>query len=142
MSIMQGALVGRLVARLGEEKLITIGTFTMIFGLGLMPFAPSMMTYCCVIGLMSFGAGVNNPSITGLLSRSCNVDEQGGIMGVAQSMASLARVLGPVWGGFAFGSIGMHWPFVSAGILMALACLMSLKYLAARRNALQITGTP
>jgi MFS family permease len=79
--------------------------------------------------LMSFGAGVNNPSITGLLSRSSSLDEQGGIMGIAQSTSSLARVLGPVWGGYTFGSIGIRWPFISAGLLMGLAFLISVKRL-------------
>jgi multidrug resistance protein len=129
MSLMQGTLVGRLVKRLGEGRLISLGTFTMIFGIGLMPFAPNMLIYCGIIALMSFGAGVNNPSITGLLSRSSSLDEQGGIMGIAQSTASLARVLGPVWGGYTFGSIGIRWPFISAGLLMGLAFLISVKRL-------------
>ncbi len=137
MSVMQGTLVGRLVRRLGEGRLISLGTFTMIFGLGLMPFAPNMVIYCGIIALMSFGAGVNNPSITGLLSRSSGLDEQGGIMGIAQSTASLARVLGPMWGGYTFGSIGIRWPFVSAGLLMGLAFIMSVTRLSAKRASYQ-----
>ncbi|MBZ5496198.1 MAG: MFS transporter [Acidobacteriia bacterium] len=126
MSVMQGVLVGRLVRRLGERRLIVLGTFTMIFGLGLMPFSPNMTAYCLILTAVSFGAGINNPSITGLLSRSCNIDEQGGIMGIAQSMASLGRILGPLWGGYAFKAFGIVSPFVTAGLFMGLAFLLSL----------------
>ncbi len=127
MSLMQGVLVGRFVRAWGERWCIVLGTFTMIFGLGLMPFAPSIGVYCGVIALLSFGTGVNNPSITGLLSRSSHIDEQGGIMGIAQSLASLGRIVGPIWGGYTFDVFGFRWPFLSAAFLMGIAFLLSLK---------------
>jgi len=126
MSVMQGVLVGPLAKRLGERRLIVLGTFTMIFGLGLMPYALNMPTYCLILALLSFGAGINNPSISALLSKSCKTDEQGGIMGIAQSMASLGRILGPLWGGYAFGAFGVVSPFLTAGMFMGLAFLLSL----------------
>jgi MFS transporter, DHA1 family, tetracycline resistance protein len=133
MSLIQGLLVGRLVRRFGESLCITAGTFTMIFGLGLLPFAPSMPLYCGIIGILSFGTGINNPSIAGLLSRSSHADEQGGIMGIAQSMASLGRILGPIWGGYTFDAFGHRWPFLSAGLFMIVAFLMSLQNLTTSR---------
>ena len=129
MSLMQGVLVGRFVKLWGERWCIVLGTFTMIFGLGLLPFAPNIAFYCGIIALLSFGTGINNPSIAGLLSRSSHVEEQGGIMGIAQSMASLGRIVGPIWGGYAFGALGFRWPFVSAAVLMTLAFLLGLKSL-------------
>jgi multidrug resistance protein len=129
MSLMQGVLVGRFVKLWGERWCIVLGTFTMIFGLGLLPFAPNIALYCGVIALLSFGTGINNPSIAGLLSRSSHADEQGGIMGIAQSMASLGRIIGPIWGGYAFGAFGFRWPFISAALFMTLAFLLGLKSL-------------
>ncbi len=130
ISLMQGVLIGKFVKRWGESRCIVAGTLTMALGLGLMPFAPNMALYCLTISLLSFGAGVNNPSIAGLLSRSSHVDEQGGVMGIAQSMASLGRILGPVWGGYTFDALGFRWPFLSAAMFMALAFGLSLKNLA------------
>jgi DHA1 family tetracycline resistance protein-like MFS transporter len=135
MSLMQGLLVGKIVRRLGEKLCISLGTFILIFGLGLMPFAPNMIFYCAINGSMAFGTGINNPAVNALLSRSAHADEQGGIMGIAQSMASMGRILGPLWGGYSFGAIGPKWPFISAGLLMALAFLMSLKNLASNFSA-------
>jgi multidrug resistance protein len=134
MVVMQGAMVGRLARMFGEKALIMAGTFCMVFGLGLMPFAPSIPAYCAIIALLSFGAGINNPSITSLLSRSSRSEEQGGILGITQSMASLGRILGPMWGGYTFGSIGEQWPFLSGGILMSLAFVLSLKNPAGNRT--------
>ncbi|MGD0310569.1 MAG: MFS transporter [Acidobacteriota bacterium] len=126
MSVTQGLVVGRLARRLGERWLIVLGTFTMIFGLGLMPFTPNMPAYCFILAILSFGAGINNPSISALLSKSSGIDEQGGIMGIAQSMASLGRILGPAWGGYAFDVLGVPAPFITGGLFMGLAFLLSL----------------
>jgi predicted MFS family arabinose efflux permease len=46
-------------------------------------------------------------------------------MGIAQSMANLGRVLGPMWGGYSFDAYGVVSPFVTAGLFMALAFLLS-----------------
>jgi len=133
MVLVQGVLVGRLVRAFGERTLMAAGTFCMIFGLALMPFAPGMPVYCAVIALLSFGAGINNPSVTALLSRSSGVEEQGGIMGVAQSLASLGRILGPLWGGYTFGKFGEEWPFLTGAMIMSLAFILSIVHCARTR---------
>jgi predicted MFS family arabinose efflux permease len=130
MSVMQGVIVGRAVRRFGEKLCIVFGTFVMIFCLALMPFAPNLAVYCIITGLLSAGAGINNPALTGLLSRSSSTDEQGGILGIAQSLSSLGRILGPAWGGYVSDGFGLPWPFLSGGLFMALAFLLSLKNLA------------
>lgn len=127
MSVSQGIIVGRAVKRFGEKKCIVFGTFAMIFGLVLMPFAPNLLSYLAIIVLLAIAAGINNPSVSGLLSRISGIDEQGGIMGTAQSLSSLGRILGPAWGGFVCGALGMHWPFISGGLLMVMAFILSLR---------------
>ncbi|PYV10190.1 MAG: tetracycline resistance MFS efflux pump [Acidobacteria bacterium] len=128
ISVIQGVLVGRVVKRLGEGLCISLGTLMMVFGLSLMPAAPNVAVYCGILALIAFGTGINNPSITSLLSRSTSIDEQGGILGLAQSVGSLGRILGPMWGGFTFG-LDMRWPFLTGGAFMALAFLLSLRNL-------------
>jgi MFS transporter, DHA1 family, tetracycline resistance protein len=131
MSVTQGILIGRAVKRFGEKLCICFGTFIMIFGLVLMPFAPNLPSYYVIIGLLAVGAGINNPSVSGLLSRVTATHEQGKIMGIAQSLSSLGRILGPAWGGFSCGAFGIRWPFISGGLLMGLAFILSLKNLTA-----------
>ena len=48
------------------------------------------------------------------------------MLGVSQSLASLARVIGPAWGGFLFDRAGMTAPFVSASLVMLLAFSLSV----------------
>jgi MFS transporter, DHA1 family, tetracycline resistance protein len=135
MSLTQGLLIGRAVKRFGEKLCICFGTFIMIFGLVLMPFAPNLPSYFAIIGLLAVGAGINNPSVSGLLSRVSAANEQGEVMGITQSLSSLGRILGPAWGGFTCGALGIRWPFISGGLLMGLAFILSLKNLAASENS-------
>jgi MFS family permease len=41
--------------------------------------------------------------------------EQGIAMGVTQSLGSLARIAGPLYGGITYAQINMYFPFISAG---------------------------
>ena len=128
MSFVQGVLVGRAARRFGEKLCISMGTFLMVFGLALMPSAPNLPVYCTILALLVLGLGINTPSINALLSRYSPVEEQGGILGVAQSAAAMGRILGPMWGGFTFG-LDIHWPFLTGSLFMALAFALSLKNL-------------
>jgi predicted MFS family arabinose efflux permease len=98
----------------------------MIFGLGLLPFSPSLRYLLLTLVVLTFGNGVTNPSITSLISQITGAEDQGGILGVTQSLASLARILGPAWGGFTFDRLGFQYPYVTGSIFMALAFAMSL----------------
>jgi predicted MFS family arabinose efflux permease len=61
-----------------------------------------------------------------LISRLSDRDDQGGVLGVSQSLASLARVIGPAWGGFLFDRFGIRAPFVWAAAAMGFACVISV----------------
>ena len=126
ITIMQGVLIGRLVKKFGELKLVVIGLFSMIFGLGLLPFSPSLRYLLLTLVILTFGSGVANPSITSLISQVTGAEYQGGILGVTQSLASLARILGPAWGGFTFDRLGFQYPYITGGIFMTLAFAISL----------------
>ena len=130
ITIVQGGLTGRLARRFGERRLISAGLFCMIFGLGLLPYSPGLKSLLLVLVVLVGGHGFTNPSISSLISQSASTEDQGSILGVAQSLASLARILGPVWGGFTFDALGFQYPYLSGGLFMAVA--FSLSFLAAK----------
>lgn len=125
MVIVQGMLIGPLARRYGEKLLVIAGTTLLVPSLGLLPFAPSLGILLLLSGIMAFGSGISVPSISSLISQGVSPEEQGGIMGVTQSLGSLARVVGPLWGGFTFGTISHTAPYWSAAILMAGAVLIA-----------------
>ena len=50
-------------------------------------------------------------------------DRRGGVLGLQQSAGGLARVVGPVLFGYAFGHIGIAVPYLGGAVLMVLAAL-------------------
>ena len=64
--------------------------------------------------------------LSSLISKSSGTHEQGGVLGVSQSVGSLARILGPVWGGIVFDYAGPAGPYVSTAALMLVAFAVAL----------------
>jgi len=125
LAIVQGALVGRVVKRMGERRLIPLAIFAIALGIGLIPYAWSIPTLLGALGVLALGMGFNNPSLTSMVSRLSHPDDQGGMLGLASSLASLGRVVGPAWGGYLYDSYGMTTPYLSAAGLMLLAFAVS-----------------
>ncbi|HEX2521936.1 MAG TPA: MFS transporter [Terriglobia bacterium] len=126
ITIVQGGLTGRLARTLGERRMISAGLFCMIFGLGLLPYSLGLKSLLLVLVVLVGGHGSTNPCISSLMSQAATAEDQGGILGVAQSLASLARILGPVWGGFTFDAFGFQYPYLTGSLFMAVAFSLSL----------------
>ena len=126
LATVQGVLVGRVVSRVGEHRLVPAAIFVMALALAAHAFAPTVPFLMAAMGLLAAGMGFNSPSILSMISRLSDPTDQGTMLGVSQSLASLARIVGPVWGGFVFDRFGITVPFLSSAALMLVACLLSV----------------
>jgi DHA1 family tetracycline resistance protein-like MFS transporter len=133
--IVQGVLIRPLTKYFDEKKLFIAGNFIMALGLGAIPYSqqslPFLLTSLLFLG---FGNGLNQPICLSLVSKYTDPDEQGGILGINQSLASLARFLGPSWGGLVYERIGYPAPFLTGGSFMILTTVLSFKLLQSKFN--------
>jgi DHA1 family tetracycline resistance protein-like MFS transporter len=134
LALVQGVLVHKVVRRLGEARLIPAAILCIALGLGLVPFAWSVPTLLVALGVLAAGMGFNSPALTSMVSRLSDPNDQGGILGLASSLASLGRVFGPAWGGYLYDSYGMTTPYVSASGLMLVAFAVSFVGLSRLRH--------
>ena len=112
----------------------TGGAVTAIAGFLLLAFAAQRDDFNLLIGAMALevvGFAFVNPSLQSLLSRRSDPREQGSILGLGQSMTSLARIMGPVFG-VSFFARRQDLPYWSATALMVVGLIMIL--IAARRG--------
>lgn len=116
----QGGAIGRLAARFGERRLVSAGAILLALGLGAVPFVQHVSLLVAAIALAGAGFSLVSPALNSLISLEAAESERGGIMGIARSSTTLARVLGPAWAGAIFGLIGKDAPFISGGLLMVL----------------------
>jgi len=64
-----------------------------------------------------------------MISKYSPDKEQGAILGINQSLSALARVFGPLWGGFSYQVLGYQFPFITGGIIMLFTFLFSVSKL-------------
>ncbi|HEY0171289.1 MAG TPA: MFS transporter [Pyrinomonadaceae bacterium] len=98
-AVVQGGLIGRLVKAFGEPSLVIAGALMFAASLVLIPLTgPGTGTAALLSlgALFALGNGLATPSLTSLASKSAGAGERGGVLGVTQSVASLARVVGPL----------------------------------------------
>jgi len=123
MAFTQGFLIRKLLPVFGEVQLIKFGAVS--FGLGMLTVGLSYRVEMMALGMtaLALGSGLFNPSVLGLVSLKSSKDEQGEVMGVMQSLAAIARILGPPVGGFLYGVVGSSSPFLLATALAVLVWL-------------------
>jgi len=141
LALVQGVLVGRIVARVGERRLIPIALATMGMAIAAVPFSLGIPTLMIALGALAIGMGLNSPSLSSMVSRLSDPGDQGGVLGLAQSLASLGRVVGPVWGGFLFDRFGITVPYIGAATLMMVAFAVALGSLSEPKAA-QLQAQP
>ena len=127
--IVQGFLVGKVVKRIGEHHIVPASLALVAIGLLMIPGTRSVAALLVANGVMAVGMGFNSPSLMSLVSRYTAAEDQGGVMGLTQSLNSLARIIGPMWGGFAFDHLGIGMPYISAAAVMAVASAISIRAL-------------
>lgn len=126
-AIAQGRLIGPFVERSGERRVAARGALLMAAALmGLVWFAGLWATIFLLVPF-GLGWGMLAPSMQSLMSRRAGHEEQGEVLGVNQSMGSLARVLGPVAGGWVFGALGYRSEFALSAALVVLAAAWILR---------------
>jgi MFS family permease len=114
---------------LSEIKLIAVGSFFMIAGLGLMPYGGNFAGLVVIVLLLSFGTGILQPTLLSMISESAPEAEQGITLGLNQSFSAFGRVLGPLWGGFAFEYMGYQFPFLTGAAFTSIILIAALFYL-------------
>ena len=84
----------------------------------------TMILVFAALALAVMGFAFLTPSAQALISRRTNLNQQGEILGVNQSAAALARILGPPIG-ISLLKLNPLWPYIfGAGLLVMMLPLM------------------
>jgi MFS transporter, DHA1 family, tetracycline resistance protein len=137
--IVQGALIGPVVGRIGERNSLIAGLLFGIAGFLVFGLASSGPAFLLGIPLMALW-GFASPSALGLMSRRVGPSEQGSLQGANSSVMGIANMVGPGLFAWTFATaIGIRheWhlpgaPFMLAAALLAIAATAA--WAAARPN--------
>jgi len=124
LTVVQGGLVRRLAGRVSDAMLATAGTLVSVVGFLFLARAGETGSLGMLWGALTTvvtGFAFITPSLNSLISRRSDPAKQGSIMGVAQSISSLARIVGPIAGLMLFHlqpPSSASWPLWLAAALM------------------------
>jgi MFS transporter, DHA1 family, tetracycline resistance protein len=124
-SLVQGGLVRRIARRASELTLawiggaLSVGGFVMLATLSRHGLAWHMASVTVEISGIAFMM----PAVTSLISRRCDPSKQGGMLGLSDSVNTMARIAGMTWGVTLFRRL-FTLPFWTAAVVMIVATLL------------------
>lgn len=121
-------LVGPLVARFGEGRLVVAGTL-LLLGSALGISTGSLALVLVAVVLYALGYAMSWPSLQTILTRFSPAESAGGLLGLFQSAFSLAFIISPAIAGLLLEQLGPRAIFQGGAILMALATLLGIQLL-------------
>jgi DHA1 family tetracycline resistance protein-like MFS transporter len=97
--ILQGGILGRLVKKFGEARLVIAGFLAVLIAYALLGFIGTLVWLVVVTTISAFGNGVLRPAITSEITQQVGRHEQGIALGISGSLNSLAMTVAPPVGG-------------------------------------------
>jgi DHA1 family tetracycline resistance protein-like MFS transporter len=104
-----------LLKKFSSLKILEIALFAFTVFSVCITFQKHLWVVVSLLGACGVVGGVAWPICSALISNLASKDSQGKIMGISQSMQSLAMAISPVIGGFS-DQLYSHLPFILAGV--------------------------
>ncbi|NTW53353.1 MAG: MFS transporter [Chlorobaculum sp.] len=126
--IVQGMMLPKMSKKYGEHKLMVIGHITSFVGVFFVPFVPMNSLFTVGLGVLLFfaiGTSLVHPLNISMISLYSYKQKQGQVMGFAQSVNALARILGPFSGSILYG-MDHRFPYYLAGALTVVGTFISM----------------
>ena len=98
-AVIQGGGIGSLVKTFGESKLVQMGFAAMALGFALLSGSYQISYLLVSIALLTFGSAVLRPSLTSLITTRAARHRQGMVIGLMQSLMSIAQIIAPIIAG-------------------------------------------
>jgi DHA1 family tetracycline resistance protein-like MFS transporter len=121
--IVQGGLIKRIVAALGERRAVLFGTACGTLGFLAYGLAPTGYWFWAAMPLAALW-GVANPAIQAIMTHHVEAHEQGKLQGALGALNSIAGMLAPIAFTQVFASVARHGQVAWAGATFWLASAM------------------
>ena len=125
--LVQVKLLPAVVDRWGEGRTLQAGLVVNAAGLAVLAVVESFAVLVPALLLLVVGQGLVSPTLSSILAGKVSADRRGGVLGVQQAAGGLARVAGPLAGGFAFQELGVPVPYAAGAVLMLFAAFLALR---------------
>lgn len=123
----QLVLIGPLVARYGEARVIVIGLVLLALSMLLQPIIRTPISGVLLMGVLMTGHSLAFPSAGALLSRNTPPERQGSIMGLLMASNAIGRIIAPPLFGLIYGSVSHDAPWYFGAAMIGLVVIIGLQ---------------
>jgi len=121
-TIVQGGLIGKLVRRFGDAKIVKFGTVMSAIGLICILLSQNAILLVTATIVLMVGTSLMGPTSSSLVTKQ-STHGQGTSLGFFQSFGSLGRIFGPIIGGALYGFyVGL--PYITGAVFLILMIVM------------------
>ena len=119
---LQGGLLGRLINRFGERRIILTGLLLNALGIVLLLAAYSFASLTLYLTIAGIGNQLIRPTNTSWISKQTQIG-QGTAIGIMDAFLSLGRILGPLLGGWLYAKEAYPYAVLAGILVIATLCL-------------------
>lgn len=119
--LIQTFLIARILNMLGENRILVSGIFSMAISMLILAFSAEYLFVFVPLIFLAYGTGVSRPVLTSELTNSVTQKETATILGINNSLNSVAQIVTPIVGGFMIEYLpSQTLPLLSAVIFASL----------------------
>ena len=119
---LQGGLLGKLINKFGERRIILTGLLLNALGMVLLLKAYSFVTLTIYLAIAGIGNQLIRPTNTSWISKQTQIG-QGAAIGIMDAFLSLGRILGPLLGGWFYAKKAYPYAVLAGILIIAMLCL-------------------
>ena len=133
---LQGGLLGKLINKFGERRIVLTGLLLNALGMVLLLTAYSFASLTLYLTITGIGNQLIRPTNTSWISKQTQIG-QGAAIGIMDAFLSLGRILGPLLGGWLYAKEAYPYAVLAGILVVAMLCL----YLPLRRIRDEVAHT-
>ena len=119
---LQGGLLGKLINKFGERRIILTGLMLNALGMVLLLTAYSFASLTLYLTIAGIGNQLIRPTNTSWISKQTRIG-QGAAIGIMDAFLSLGRILGPLLGGWLYANEAYPYAVLAGILVIATLCL-------------------
>lgn len=124
LAMVQGGVVRRRAASVGEKRMALMGLISVLPGLVLIGLAQTTWLIYAGLFFLAVGSAMAIPCLTSLVSLYTPAHEQGRSVGIFRSLGALARVIGPIAAALVYWRYGSATPYFAGALFLLLPIIL------------------
>jgi len=97
--LFQSVLINPILKKVSENTTLKIGIFALAFAMAFLIFTTNYWIVLIPLSFLAFGSGIARPILTSKLTKVVKREETGSLLGVNNSLHSIAQIITPILGG-------------------------------------------